>query len=662
MLALAIEITLYACIFSYISILRYRAFDMYAWDLGVYHQSIHTTVTTGDFFFNTIEYPYTQTAIPSGTEFAVHFSPILILVLPLYALLKSPITLLILKSIAIALGVYPVYFLALKRIKQHHIALAFSTGYLLLPIVHAVNWFDFQPQALIITPMLFAVLYLDSGRTKPAVLSLLAAFSTIEIAPLLGIAVSLSYYVIDYKSYISMLVVRKYRSFIKSTPTATLITSLVWLMMTMILSYALGWQGSFHLSNTRRVSLLMDLNILSALSFDWQSKLVYVVLILAPLGFLSMLDAVRLFPGILWMSLAVLSNYPPFYHISFHYLALVIPFVVDSSISGFSRVYYLMKRRRHFVSILLISSVVLGSLVGSPVGTISYGNHPWTGPFGLPIVTQHDVLLQSLVDMVPENASILTQNNVFPHVSGRREAYVFPFSSTFPTPGSFQTTLEDYFQRVEYIIVDQSSDQISATIVAARLSTSRDFGILAEADGGILLKRNYSGPPQMFIPYNATYDFRSLGLKNGTIVEDPASQSGKVLYKPSSGSQSDFWYGPGVFLASGEYVVDFTLKASVYQPSDVIVLAIVAWPANITIQMIGSDAMWYIPKIHISSLQQQPLATRKVHSSEFYGQEYQSFQLRFKVEKASGFEFVGLEASSNASIWLDKITLVQEST
>lgn len=60
------EILAYSAVFSYLTVLKFQAFGIYAWDLGFYHQAFHTTVASGDLFFITVEWSYTQTAVPKG--------------------------------------------------------------------------------------------------------------------------------------------------------------------------------------------------------------------------------------------------------------------------------------------------------------------------------------------------------------------------------------------------------------------------------------------------------------------------------------------------------------------------------------------------------------------------------------------------------------------
>jgi len=59
----------YAAVFSYFTILKYCAFRSYAWDLGIFNQSLWTTLNEGRLFRHTLELFLN----PSGSFFAVHF-------------------------------------------------------------------------------------------------------------------------------------------------------------------------------------------------------------------------------------------------------------------------------------------------------------------------------------------------------------------------------------------------------------------------------------------------------------------------------------------------------------------------------------------------------------------------------------------------------------
>ena len=454
-----------------------------------------------------------------------------------------------------------------------------------------------------------------------------------------------------------------------------ILTALIWFAIVFSTLALFGWQTSFHLSNQRRISIADSTNILGALSYDWQNKLLYLVLLLGPFAFLSLLEPILLFPGGIWIIYAILSNYGPYYTISFHYPSFALPFIVVASIFGFKKIASpLKKRRAKIASIILCSLFFLMAILSSPIGSFNIGNYPWTGPFGIPDITPHDDYVQKIAELIPGNASVLTGNDLFPLVAQRASAYVFPFSATFPsnltsqnsTKDSYSTfngTMETYLRKVEYVLYDSSTD-IAASVILPTLNGVRDFGLYAEADGAILLKKAYSGTPVFSVPYERTFRSGNLISINSTIVQDPFSESGNVLYHYSPVSSSDFWHGPGLFLGcNGTYSVDFRLKLVENASTPPISLAVDEWPTISNITLKGSASLWYIPNVNFFAGNQIYLSAATLQVSNFTQTgSYQTFSLQFKVEKPGGLEFVGLNVPKATRIYLDYIKLSQVTT
>ena len=151
--------SVYGIVFSVLTIFRVYALSGFGYDLGVYHQSIYTTVFNGRFLYYTADLP----ANPSGSIFGAHFSPILLLLLIPYALVPSLFTLTVLQTWAIALTAVPLYLLGRRVLNSERIAFVLSIAYLLHPATQGVNWYDFHPQAFL--PLAFASgLYLLERR------------------------------------------------------------------------------------------------------------------------------------------------------------------------------------------------------------------------------------------------------------------------------------------------------------------------------------------------------------------------------------------------------------------------------------------------------------------------------------------------------------------
>ena len=132
----------------------------YAYDLGIYNQAVHSTLTGKSFLYYTAD----LTANPSGSIFGVHVAFILLIITPFYALLPCPQTLLVMQSVVLAFGAVPVYFLSKYKLQSKNIGLIFSSIYLLSPLVQGINWYDFHPEAFIILPILCAFYFAEKNR------------------------------------------------------------------------------------------------------------------------------------------------------------------------------------------------------------------------------------------------------------------------------------------------------------------------------------------------------------------------------------------------------------------------------------------------------------------------------------------------------------------
>ncbi len=182
-----LSVIAYTVVFSYFTILKYNAFSAYAWDLGIFNQSMWTTLHAGKLFFSTVE----QFIIPSGVFFGTHFSPILFLVLPFYALTSSPQALLVFQSFILALGAVPLYFFAKNSLNNKVIAVVFSVAYLLYPPLQGANWFDFHVQAFL--PLFFfcAMYFLADEKWPSYFLFVFLSLTVAENVPITVVFIGL---------------------------------------------------------------------------------------------------------------------------------------------------------------------------------------------------------------------------------------------------------------------------------------------------------------------------------------------------------------------------------------------------------------------------------------------------------------------------------------
>ena len=144
-LTLLLCVISYTIIFTYFTYQKHISFNSFAWDLGIFDQVFYSTVFSGRPFYYTPEL-YLN---PTGNYLAIHFSPILLLLFPLYALIPSVWTLLFSKCLILSLAAFPLFYISRNLTGDERTSLFISTAYLLNPGLHGANWFDFQPQIFI---------------------------------------------------------------------------------------------------------------------------------------------------------------------------------------------------------------------------------------------------------------------------------------------------------------------------------------------------------------------------------------------------------------------------------------------------------------------------------------------------------------------------------
>ncbi|MEM2322460.1 MAG: DUF2079 domain-containing protein, partial [Candidatus Bathyarchaeia archaeon] len=80
--------TVHTAIVSSLAIRGHYSFYTNAWDLGIYAQALYSTLNHGRLLYYSAE----LAGNPSGSLFGIHFTPFLLLLVPVYALYQNPIT------------------------------------------------------------------------------------------------------------------------------------------------------------------------------------------------------------------------------------------------------------------------------------------------------------------------------------------------------------------------------------------------------------------------------------------------------------------------------------------------------------------------------------------------------------------------------------------
>jgi uncharacterized membrane protein len=308
----------YAVWMSWGTILQHRHFGTSAYDLGNYDTM----------FFNTLHgHPFRCPAVfPKGenwTMLSTHAELTMFALLPFYAIRPGSETLLIMQAVALALGAFPVYRFAARRLPRPAAAVL-ALAYLAYAPMHQANFYDvhFQPFAVLFT--LWALDMLDARRPILFTLFFVLALGCREDVPI-GFAV-LGVYL--------LLVGRHTRAAI-----LMMLTSVAYFVV--IKFIVMPKFGSWWFSDMYRDLYPTGENtyggvvktLLSNPIYVWKTlvvpeKVVLISLVLVPLVFLPLRRR------LLWMCLlpavpftVLTTGYGPTVQISFQYVLLFVPFI-----------------------------------------------------------------------------------------------------------------------------------------------------------------------------------------------------------------------------------------------------------------------------------------------------------------------------------------------
>ncbi len=466
---LVVAVVAYAVTFSYLTLLRYAAFEARALDMGNLNQAIWNTAH-GNWFHLTNQ-PGTVNRL------SLHVEPILLPIALLYRLYPQPPLLLVLQAVVVALGAIPLFALARYKLASEWAALVFAILYLLNPTIQAANWLEFHPVTLAPTFLLAAFYYLI--RNQPgrfALFAVLAASCKEEIALL-------------------VFMLGLYTLIIRRRPRWGLIT--MGLSMTWALLAVFGFQQLFADGNIHwnRYAYLGDSpsqmvwSLITRLDLVWAQLIRadaggYLWSLLWPTGFLALFAPEVLLLSLPSLAINLLADFAPMHQThTLIYAAPIVPFVFAAAVSGLVRLTDWIGNlsRSRLLQEAAIPFLALVILLLGVIDQQAHGYLPGSGNFMSLTVTEHHRRAQTIIEQIPADAAVSAQDRLNPHVSGRETSYIFPRVEDERT-GDADTVFVD----VTGPAWPQHPNDLRASVDAL---LAEDFGVAAADDGYLLLRR-----------------------------------------------------------------------------------------------------------------------------------------------------------------------------
>ncbi|MCX6044565.1 MAG: DUF2079 domain-containing protein [Chloroflexi bacterium] len=412
-LLLALAVLLYAGYFSYLTLVRYAAFEARAFDMGNLDQAIWNTAH-GQWFHLTNE-PGTVNRL------SLHVEPILIPISWLYWIYSGPPILLILQACVVALGAWPLFALARFKLKSEWLALLFSFVFLLNPSIQAANWLEFHPLTLAPTLLMAAFFFLVTDRPGWfAFFALLAASCKEEMALLVFMMGLYAFFVLRRRK-LGLL---------------TMVLSLSWALLAVLViqnTFADGnihWGRYSYLGATplQKVITLVSRPAIVLAQLRAANALQYLGWLLLPIGFVALCAPEILLLALPSLAINLLADFSPMHQVNeLIYAAPIVPFVLIGGIYGVAHIasyglHHWDIRHTRTVYPLLGTVIISGALFAQH----QFGYLPDSGNARPFTVTEHHRRAAAIIAQIPPDAKVSAQDRLNPHVSGRQTLYIFP--------------------------------------------------------------------------------------------------------------------------------------------------------------------------------------------------------------------------------------------
>ncbi|MBQ6021924.1 MAG: DUF2079 domain-containing protein [Clostridia bacterium] len=186
-------ILLYTLYVGGLCCVQYRRYRTPCYDFGLFAQMFYYMKETGRCLV-------TCERDRLLSHFAVHFSPIYYLFLPVYVLLPSPETLLVLQPLTVAGAAVPLALLCRQKGLSNAAALGFCVCLLMYPAFMGGCFWYLHENCFLTPLLLWLILFFEKGKTLPAFVFALLTLCVKEDAAVYVAAVAL-YYLFASKNY-----------------------------------------------------------------------------------------------------------------------------------------------------------------------------------------------------------------------------------------------------------------------------------------------------------------------------------------------------------------------------------------------------------------------------------------------------------------------------
>ena len=385
--------------------------------------------------------------------FAYHVELLFLPLALLYLIYPGPESLIVLLTVVLALGALPVYWIARERLRHRWAALGFAAMYLSFPSIQAANLADFHIVSMTGSLLLFALYFLLVKRYWAFIaLAVVCAAAREEVGLLVGM-MGLYAWLVQGRRRLGIAV-------------AGLAFAWVAISFGVIMPHFNGGAPSLFAARYYDASVHLRIFFTERIGDAPtgpvpQFTLTYLVNMLASTGFLAVLAPIQLALAAPALAINGLSGSTWQHGGGAHYSAEVVPALIVAAIYGtgsLARKCQRWLKAPPATAALGITMVGLAAALGQ---SWRQGVLPPGQRFALPPASAHAARLRPLLQDIPPDATVSAQTGIYPQLSGRTKAYVYPavddadYVLIDVTGPSDPLTPDQLFREVSSLIADE---------------------------------------------------------------------------------------------------------------------------------------------------------------------------------------------------------------
>lgn len=477
-----IGVAAFTAVFGALGVRQYESFGSWSFDMGIYDQGFWL-VSRGGQSFVTVR----------GLEFwGHHLNLIALAYAPFYWLGAGPRFLYVSQAFALALAAVPIYLIARDRFMRPWLGFVFAAVYLMYAPIQWISWANFHPEALVVTPFLFAWWFATRESWRAFFVAVVIALSTREDTALAVVVLGLVLLVRHWRD--------GHRSTARAVAYATTALGIVWYVVAtrlviphfndgrppFYIAYFYGNYGSTVPEVVQSILAHPDRVIGDATQPD---RLRFYRDLALPLGGLPLLSPLTLAMAGPQLLASVIGLSPYARMIRYQYTAVMIAPIVISAIEGAWLVWRFKAARAFLVPWMLICSYVT-NVAWSP-SPLSDNDVVWARP------TPRHETMRDAVEMVPDDASVTATYTLLPHLAHRERIFDWPnpFQPAYwgnddpADPSDDRVRLPDP-STIEYLVVDRTQVGPGQTALFADLiAADGEYEVLLDRDGVVVARR-----------------------------------------------------------------------------------------------------------------------------------------------------------------------------